>query len=149
MRKILQQKVFDSQEKVLEVLRKQGFNVTQATVSRDMRQLKVSKVSDSQYGYRYVVSNNILPEDENPKSWTDGAREIMFSGNLAVIKTLPGYASSIATLIDNIKAPEILGTVAGDDTIIVVAQQGVPFEVLQGRLKTVIAPPSSRKKAKG
>ena len=128
-----------SQEEVLQVLRKEGFNITQATLSRDFKQLKVAKAASINGKYVYVLPNETMyhrthkPLSAQEMMRTQGFLSIHFSGNMAVIKTRPGYASSIAYNIDNSEIPQIIGTIAGDDTIFLVIKQGVTEEeVRQG-----------------
>ncbi len=118
-----------SQDELLHILKGQGFELTQATLSRDLKILKVAKVSDPTLGYVYVIPEGVNVENARENSrinfLADGFRDIQFSGNMAVIRTMPGYASSIAVVIDNAEPYEILGTIAGDDTILVIMREGI------------------------
>ena len=119
-----------SQEEVLQALAKEGYTVTQATLSRDLKQLKVAKAASMNGRYVYVLPNETMYKRvPNPRSaremlMTSGFTSINFSGNMIVIKPRPGYASSIAYNIDNSDIPQILGTIAGDDTIFLVKKEG-------------------------
>lgn len=119
-----------SQEEVLQALAKEGYTVTQATLSRDLKQLKVAKAASMNGRYVYVLPNETMYKRvPNPRSaremlMTSGFTSINLSGNMIVIKTRPGYASSIAYNIDNSDIPQILGTIAGDDTIFLVKKEG-------------------------
>jgi transcriptional regulator of arginine metabolism len=119
-----------SQEEVLQALKKEGFKLTQATLSRDLKQLKVAKAASMNGKYVYVLPNETMykrihkPLSAVEMMNTPGFISINFSGNMGVIKTRPGYASSIAYNIDNSDIPEILGTIAGDDTIFIVVKEG-------------------------
>ena len=119
-----------SQEEVLQALEKEGFKLTQATLSRDLKQLKVAKAASMNGKYVYVLPNETMykriskPRSAIEMLQTSGFLSINFSGNMGVIKTRPGYASSIAYNIDNSDIPEILGTIAGDDTIFIVVREG-------------------------
>ena len=125
---------YGSQEEVLTALKKEGFTLTQATLSRDLKQLKVAKAASMNGKYVYVLPNETMykrihkPLSAAEMMMTPGFISINFSGNIAVIKTRPGYASSIAYNIDASNLPEILGTIAGDDTIIIVIKEGVSHE---------------------
>lgn len=110
------------QEDLLLLLLNRGFDLTQATLSRDLRELQVGKIHDAHLGSIYFVPNH---ESEKPLR---GALSIEFSNNLAVIKTEAGFANSVAVRIDNIEIDEILGTIAGNDTILVVFKEDVPKE---------------------
>lgn len=126
-----------SQKELLEALEAEGFIVTQATLSRDLKQLKVAKAASMNGRYVYVLPNETMyrrvqkPLPAREMMLTLGFLSIQFSGNIGVIKTRPGYASSIAYNIDNSDIPEILGTIAGDDTIMIVVKEGVQeFEII-------------------
>ncbi len=126
-----------SQKELLEALKAEGFIVTQATLSRDLKQLKVAKAASMNGRYVYVLPNETMyrrvqkPLPAREMMLTPGFLSIQFSGNIGVIKTRPGYASSIAYNIDNSDIPEILGTIAGDDTIMIVVKEGVQeFEII-------------------
>lgn len=120
-----------SQEDILNALRKKGFELTQATLSRDLKALQVAKVPHPAKGYVYTIPEAApLTPQENAEQTrvnylADGFKDLQFSGNLAVVKTLPGYASSIAAVIDQANPWEILGTIAGDDTILIVQREGI------------------------
>ena len=126
-----------SQEDVLRALRIEGFNVTQATLSRDMKQLKVAKAAMANGKYIYVLPTETMykrvqkPMTAREMLLSSGFVSITFSGNMGVIRTRPGYASSIAYNIDNSRIKAILGTIAGDDTIfIVLAEDAEHSEVI-------------------
>jgi transcriptional regulator of arginine metabolism len=128
IRDILTEKKVSSQEELLRELEELGYNYTQATLSRDLRFLKVSKVPDTEKGYIYRIPGT--DEDYTGPHSMDGFpltgfESIEFSNNLAIIKTYPGYASSIASRIDNANMLEILGTIAGDDTILLIPREGI------------------------
>lgn len=120
-----------SQEDILKALAKEGFNVTQATLSRDMKQLKVAKAAMANGKYIYVLPTETMykrvqkPMTAREMLLTSGFVSVNFSGNMGVIRTRPGYASSIAYNIDNAGIDSILGTIAGDDTIFFVVADGV------------------------
>lgn len=126
-----------SQEDVLRALRIEGFNVTQATLSRDMKQLKVAKAAMANGKYIYVLPTETMykrvqkPMTAREMLLSSGFVSITFSRNMGVIHTRPGYASSIAYNIDNSRIKTILGTIAGDDTIfIVLAEDAEHSEVI-------------------
>ncbi len=130
LKMIISSQQMGSQEEVLRALSSEGFNLTQATLSRDMKQLKVAKAASMNGKYVYVLPNETMyrrvskPATAREMLRTPGFISISFSGNMAVVKTRPGYASSIAYNIDNDDIPEILGTIAGDDTIFIVMREG-------------------------
>ena len=133
-----------SQEEVLQALEKEGFKLTQATLSRDLKQLKVAKAATMSGNYVYVLPNESMYKRVSTHS---SVREMMqmpgfisinFSGNMGVIKTRPGYASAIAWNIDRSDLPEILGTIAGDDNIFIVIKEGVSHREITEALKEVV-----------
>ena len=141
---IISGKEVGSQEEVLNELRKEGFTLTQATLSRDLKQLKVAKAASMNGKYVYVLPNETMyrrshkPLPAGEMLSNPGFLSINFSGNLGVIKTRPGYASSIAYNIDNSNVPEILGTIAGDDTIIIVLREGVDHNALIDGINDIV-----------
>ena len=129
IRKIILKGEVHSQEELLKQLKLKGFNLTQATLSRDLKILQVAKVPHPVNGYIYTIpgGERELPTTEQIRVnyLADGFRDLRFSGNLAVLRTLPGYASSFAAVIDRADTWEILGTVAGDDTILIIQREGI------------------------
>lgn len=132
------------QDEVLKALEKEGYKVTQATLSRDMKQLKVAKATSLSGKYFYVLPNETMykrvssPKTAAEMLLTSGFMSINFSGNMGVIRTCPGYASSLAYNIDNSGIPLILGTIAGDDTIFIVIKDGVRHGDIVAELRNVI-----------
>ena len=133
-----------SQEEVLQALEKEGFKLTQATLSRDLKQLKVAKAASMNGKYVYVLPNDTMykritrPRTALEMLQTSGFISISFSGNMGVIKTRPGYASSIAYNIDNSESSNIIGTIAGDDTIFSVVKEGASHEAVKEDLAPII-----------
>lgn len=144
LKMLISSQELSSQEEVLKALSKEGYKLTQATLSRDLKQLKVAKAASMNGKYVYVLPNETMYKRvSNPPSlkemmMTPGFRSINFSGNMIVIKTRPGYASSIAYNIDNHDIPEILGTIAGDDTIFLVKKEDASEEALLKSLANAI-----------
>ena len=129
IRKIIQKGKIHSQDELLAELKAKGYDLTQATLSRDLKELQVAKVAQPGNGYIYTLSEEEkakIPTVMKPVNFlADGFRDLRFSGNLAVMRTQPGYASSIAAVIDKSETWEILGTIAGDDTILIVLKEGI------------------------
>jgi transcriptional regulator of arginine metabolism len=127
--RIIQKGNVHSQDELLGELKQKGFDLTQATLSRDLKVLQVAKVPHPAKGYLYVIpgsGQNINHVEQTRVNYlADGFKDLQFSGNLAVLKTMPGYASSIAVVIDQANPWEILGTVAGDDTILIINREGI------------------------
>lgn len=141
---LISSKDIGNQSELLRELRKEGFFLTQATLSRDLKQLKVAKAASMNGQYVYVLPNETMyrrvhvPEKATEMISHSGFRSIKFSGNMAVIRTRPGYASSVAYNIDNSEIPEILGTIAGDDTIFIVISEGTDHNALIERIQAAI-----------
>jgi len=126
IRQIITDQKIRSQEELLNILIDQGFELTQATLSRDLKQLKVGRIP-SESGFTYVLSRDFVnySEENSPSPVEIGFRSIEFSGNMAVIKTQPAYSHAVADALDKANIYEILGTVAGNDTVFVVIREGV------------------------
>ena len=109
----------DTQEKLATMLRKEGFKVTQATVSRDIRKLQLTKVSTGDGRQRYVraMGNADGMNGKYKRALRDGFVSAERAMNMLVIKTFPGLAMASAAALDALSIPEILGSIAGDDTI--------------------------------
>jgi transcriptional regulator of arginine metabolism len=128
----------------LNALQKEGFKLTQATLSRDLKQLKVAKAASMSGNYVYVLPNETMykrvssPNSIREMMRVPGFISINFSGNMGIIRTRPGYASSIAWNIDNSDVPEILGTIAGDDTIFIVIKEGVKHQQVVEALSDIV-----------
>ncbi|MCM1349353.1 MAG: ArgR family transcriptional regulator [Firmicutes bacterium] len=122
--KILLNNSIGSQEELMELLERNNCVVTQATLSRDLKSLRTSKVSTEMGGYRYVIAANGTAADEVATHAMDTVRQaailsVAVSGSMIIIKTRNGYAGGVAYDIDEISSPYILGTIAGADTVFV------------------------------
>ena len=144
LRLIISSQQLGSQDELLNALQKEGFKLTQATLSRDLKQLKVAKAATMGGSYIYVLPNDTkykrisTPSNIKEMMQVPGFVSINFSGNMGVIKTRPGYASAIAWNIDSSDIPEIIGTIAGDDTIFIVLKEGVKHQEVIEALNNVI-----------
>jgi len=144
LRLIISSQQLGSQDELLAALQKEGFKLTQATLSRDLKQLKVAKAASMSGNYVYVLPNETMykrvstPNSIREMMKVPGFVSINYSGNMGVIKTRPGYASSIAWNIDNSDIPEIIGTIAGDDTIFIVIKEGVRHQDVTDALSDVV-----------
>ena len=136
--KIIRGQKIESQDALLLELKKLGIEITQATLSRDLKNLRASRISDGWSAYYYALSDydkEILCEDDYIRAVHFGVRSIEFSGSFGVIKTRIGHANSVAAALDHIDLPEILGTIAGDDTIFIVLSEGSTKEDLIASFK--------------
>lgn len=144
IKKIISSMQIGNQEELLTILAEKGYKLTQATLSRDLKFLKIGKVSDLKKGYIYFLPDSVknintrnigISNDNFP---INGFISLKFSNNLGVIRTKAGYASSIASFID-IRAPyEILGTIAGDDTILIIPVEGARPKNVKNALVMII-----------
>ena len=141
VKELIRNNRIDNQDTLLSMLKVEGFTVTQATLSRDLKMLKVGKISDGWSGYYYSLPENDLVS-ESEKSYIQDVRRgiisIEFSGNFGVVKTRPGNANSVGIALDILAIPEILGTLAGDDTIFIILREGMTKEDLLESFKTRI-----------
>ena len=141
IKRIISEYHITSQEQLLEYLQKESVSVTQATLSRDLKLLKVGKVSDGNNGYYYTLPRN-RKEMESTQQYkhdiTRGFLSISFSGSLCIMKTLAGHADTVAIALDNLEMDEILGTIAGDDTILIVLKENLTSKQFIATLKNTI-----------
>lgn len=121
----------DTQDELIEKLRESGYDVTQATVSRDIRALNLVKVQTEQGSYRYVQPRHEGRTEKDEKSKRESLAaanhafsitQVVYSMNNVVVKTTPGMASAVALFLDHTYHNMMLGSVAGDDTVIVVTR---------------------------
>ena len=140
IREIVREGRYASQEELREALAERGFDVTQATLSRDIRELRLLKVPDAEGGSAYMLP----PEawDQTPK--LERLLAALFvgaegTGNLLVLKTLAGGAQPVAVAIDWEEWPEVLGTIAGDDTILLILRNAALLGTVQRRLEELAA----------
>ena len=128
-----------NQDMLLNALINKGFDVTQATLSRDIKELKIIKAPTSKGGYAYQLADAVVNSQDNMMPLSSfGFLSIEFSGQLAVIKTRPGYAMAIAGEIDSKANQTILGTVAGDDTILLIPKDNISREEVLASLSSFI-----------
>lgn len=125
--KILETEQITNQARLVELLKKDGVVATQATVSRDLEELGAIKVripgGDTVYAIPELPQDRVAPEDHLRRVLGDWVVEVRWSGNLVVLRTPPGSAHVVASALDRAGLSDIIGTVAGDDTILVVAAE--------------------------
>ena len=133
-KKIIQNEQVTSQDELLKNLISKGYNITQATLSRDLKLLKVAKMPNSNGTYCYVLPNSGLTTpiiSNNEKHSLEGFLSIEFSGNMGIIKTVPAFSHTIASTIDTYNLHPIIGTVAGNDTILFVIRENYTPETVK------------------
>ncbi len=137
---IIREKDVDTQEELADELRKHGFTVTQATVSRDIRELRLLKVLTAGGSYKYATADK--PEsglsERFHRIFSESVLSITHSYNQVVIRTLPGSANVAAEMIDNLRWPEILGTLAGDNTILMLVRTVEEVDVVLHRIDEML-----------
>ena len=138
---ILEQHAVASQGQLVQLLADAGVDATQATVSRDLEEIGAVKVraagGDSIYAVPELPKDRVAPEEHLRRVLGDWVVEVAASANLVVVRTPPGSAHVVASALDRASLPEIVGTVAGDDTIMVVASERVGGAKLARRLSSL------------
>jgi len=112
----------DTQEKLVAMLKESGYDVTQATISRDIKELHLIKTLSQNGNYIYTVASNISGPVSSrfKKIFKETIKTVGYSGNIIVVKTLPGCANAAAETLDNSNIEHIVGTIAGDNTFLVI-----------------------------
>ncbi len=137
---IIQMHDVETQEELANYLRKAGFEVTQATVSRDIRELKLSKISMKNGKQKYIV----LKQDDGHmgdryiRVLRDGFAAMDMAQNILVVKTVSGMAMAVAAALDALKFPEVVGCIAGDDTIFVAVRSVDETQALMEKIHVMI-----------
>lgn len=138
---IISQKKIQTQKELADSLRLSGFEVTQATVSRDVRELGLIKAPSEKNTVRYTLPGTPAPmqsDNRLKRSFKDSVVSLDHSENLIIIKTLPGEAQGVASAVDQAGWPEIVGTIGGDDTILVIAKLKRYLPVLLKRFNQLV-----------
>ncbi len=142
IRKAVENHSISNQEELKVILEKDGILFAQATLSRDIKELKIVKSPDASGNYIYTFhgkNNYSFKSDDSTGEKEYSSKAIIeFSGNLAVLKTRPGYAMGIASDIDSLASDEILGTIAGDDTILLIPREGISRKNVVDALQDII-----------
>lgn len=143
IKQIIQTQEIGNQEELAQALAKSGYSLTQSSLSRDLKLLKVIKGIAPGGKNIYMLPDNpkyqrVREHRELGTAIRNGFMSVRISGQLAVIKTRPGYASGLASDIDNARFPEVIGTIAGDDTIFLALEEGFDKATLENDLKTIV-----------
>ena len=130
----------DTQDELIERLRECGFDTTQATISRDIRELKIIKMSNGKGSYRYVLPKQ--PGQQGDFKFNAALIESILhvdqACNLVVLKTYPGLAQAVGAGIDGMHEPQILGCVAGDDTILIILRDEESATLIASRIHDLL-----------
>ena len=137
---LISENEIDTQEKLAELLKKNGFEVTQATVSRDIKELQLVKAltASGQHKYTLPEQNTRQTTSRFAKIFKDTIQSVSYSGNLIVVKTLSGCANAACEAIDSLEFPHILGTIAGDNTVLIVCDNPKNAPVIVARFEDML-----------
>lgn len=137
---IIDNNVIETQEELVQQLRNSGFDVTQATVSRDIKELRLIKVAVGDGKYKYASINTSEPDVSNKLRtvFSQSVVHIDYSMNIIILKTLAGMAQAAASAIDAMSWPEIMGSIAGDDTIMVVVKNEKDAKEIVNKFRNMI-----------
>lgn len=137
---IIEEHGIETQEELQAYLKKAGYEVTQATVSRDIRELKLSKVpvGDGRQKYIVIRQHDSHMEDKYIRVLKDGFHSMDMAQNILVIKTVSGMAMAVAAAVDALKFKEIVGCIAGDDTIMVAVRTVEETKTLMDKMQRMI-----------
>ena len=140
IREIVEAQSIQTQEELAEALRAHGMVVTQATVSRDIREMHLLKVlaEDGSYRYATMEKSDSGMNDRLIRMLSDSVVEMNSANNLIVIHTLPGSAHVAAEAIDSLRWPETIGTIAGDNTILVIVRANEEVDAVMRRFRSII-----------
>ena len=126
IKQIIAEELIGSQDELIVQLAKRGVHSTQSTLSRDFKEINISKIPHPEKGYIYVSADHLTSRiDVATSNLDDIVLGVKFSANICVVATKSGYANAVGVVIDSYKSPDILGSVAGDNTIILVLREGV------------------------
>ena len=130
----------ETQEDMINKLRELGYEVTQATVSRDIRELKLSKVLTAKGTYKYVKhqTNHHTGNVKFNHAVVDSITGVDYSANIIVLKTYPGLAMAVASGVDALNLPDVLGCIGGDDTILIVTSGALASAEISSKIKELI-----------
>ena len=140
IRELIEQYEIETQEELAERLKKEGYQVTQATVSRDIRELKLSKIPGEGGRQKYVVYENGDSQlgDKYTRVLKDGYASMDVAQNILVMKTVSGMAMAVAAAVDAMKMPEVVGCIAGDDTIMIAIRRADDTILVMDKIKKML-----------
>src|SRR5450759_1461999 len=138
--KIIAEENISTQDELLRRLKGKGISCTQATLSRNLRQMGVGRIPNGTGGYKYSLSENLRSSANSPVKLNIVLviQEIVEAKGLMVIKTIPGNASNTAFFIDGAGRYEIAGTIAGDDTILLIPRDGITLQQIHTCLEIIL-----------
>lgn len=138
---IIQDMEVETQEQLLEQLRVRGYNATQATISRDIKELRLVKELSGRGGYRYTLSDrkNSAGMDTRLRNiFKEGVTSVEVAQNIVVVKTMPGLASAACSALDNMQIPNMVGSLAGDDTGILIMRDNASAQLFEAEVHNLL-----------
>ncbi len=140
IREIIEEKSIETQCQLTEELRRHGFNVTQATISRDIKEMGLIKISAGANSFRYSFPPGLLAGnsfDRAKRMFRDNLLRVEIGSGMVVLKTLPGTAQGVAFCIDGLNWNEVAGTLAGDDTVFLALREGFTVASLADKIHSL------------
>lgn len=141
IKELISTQTIETQEELVEALRASGLQVTQATVSRDMKELMLIKVPTGDGAYKYSLPQDqqrLNPVNKLKRALLDNYVHIDFTENLVVLKCVPGTANAIGGLMDNMEWEEVMGTICGDDTMLIICRTKEQSSIIVDRIISMI-----------
>lgn len=140
IKELVEEYEIETQEELAEKLKEAGYAVTQATVSRDIREMKLSKISmgDGRQKYTILIQGDHYLSDKYIRVLKDGFVSMDMAQNILVIKTVSGMAMAVAAAVDAMKLKEIVGSIAGDDTIMMAVRTVEDTEIVMEKIRSVL-----------
>ncbi len=140
IKELVEKYEIETQEELADKLKEAGYAVTQATVSRDIREMKLSKISmgDGRQKYAILMHNDHYLSDKYIRVLKDGFISMDMAQNILVVKTVSGMAMAVAAAIDAMKLKEIVGSIAGDDTIMMAVRTVEDTEIVMEKIHGVL-----------
>ncbi len=140
IKELVEQYEIETQEELADRLKEAGYAVTQATVSRDIREMKLSKIpmGDGRQKYTILIHSDHYLSDKYIRVLRDGFVSMDMAQNILVIKTVSGMAMAVAAAVDAMKLKEIVGSIAGDDTIMMAVKTVEDTEIVIGKIRSVL-----------
>ena len=140
IKELVEQFEIETQEELADKLKEAGYTVTQATVSRDIRELKLSKIpmGDGRQKYTILIHSDHYLSDKYIRVLKDGFVSMDMAQNILVVKTVAGMAMAVAAAIDAMKLKEIVGSIAGDDTIMMAVRTVQDTQIVMDKIRNVL-----------
>ena len=139
---IISNRNVETQEQLLTLLQDEGFRATQATISRDIKELRIVKELTSLGAYRYTVANSEVPSTFSTRLNTifrECVTGFDYAQNIIIIRTLPGLASAAGSAVDAMNLSMVVGSLAGDDTVMIVMRDNNSAAAFCGEIKNLIS----------